>query len=270
MDNNEVINKLIDDINNMLFDYYCHETPFMIQQEEHLKVSSAIFAPIQHQSFNMLNLNNAVFSSINSILEGKLLSPGIYAHQPLNFAAIIELIHPDDQIFFLKFEKAAIQFLLQLPLERAKEFSFGFTIRLMNKQGEFEYFGFSFNVVVCDERGKVWLLMMNSKYCPLYQLKKDSLYRIISIEPFDLIRKSKLFSKKEFIYLTNREKEIVTKVNYGFQKKEIAEILGTKPNTIKTHFSHIIGKSGFSHIHQACLHISKTGIITLFIVFCML
>jgi len=237
----------------------------MLEQEAHLINSSSLLAPIHNQSYNLFNLNNSLFTSINSVHGKKLFKPGIYAHQPLNFDELMDLIYPEHQIFFLKNIKTSIQFLIKLPLNRMNEFGIGFSIKLKTKTEVFEYFSISFKVVLCNEAGKAWLLMMHSKYCPLIQLNKENQYRIISIEPFDLVRKSKLFSNKEFTYLTNREKEVVIEVNNGFQKKEIAEILGTKPDTIKTHFKHIVDKCGFSHIHQACLHIIRTGTLPLWI-----
>jgi DNA-binding CsgD family transcriptional regulator len=259
------INKLKTEINELLSDYDCPVSAQMLEQEEHLVNSSPLLAPLHNQSYHLFDLNKGVFTSTHSIHEKKLLKPGIYAQQPLNSDELIELTHPDDKIFSLKFEKAAIQFLLQLPLDRAKEFSIGYTIRLKTKAGKFECFGISYKVVVCNKAGKPWLLLMHGKYCPLIQLNKSNPYRIVSIEPYDLVKKSKLFSTKEFTYLTNREKEVITEVNNGYQKKEIAEILDASPNTIKTHFKHIFDKCGFSHIHQACLHIIRTGILPLII-----
>jgi len=268
MENKEEISVLATEINDLLSGYYCPVSDQMLEQEKNLVNTLPLLVPIHNQSYHLLNLNRGLFTSIHSIHEKKLLNPGIYANQPLNSDELIELTHPKDKVFSLKFEKKAIQFLMQLPLERAKDFSIGYTIRLKNKAGVFEYFVISYKVVVCNEEGKPWLLMMHCKYCPLIQLNKDNLYRIISIEPFDLVRKSKLFSNKEFTYLTNREREVVIEVNNGFQKKEIAEILGTSPDTIKTHCSNIIEKTGFSHIHQACLHIIRTGIISCWIIIC--
>jgi DNA-binding CsgD family transcriptional regulator len=267
MEKNEEIRLLATEINELLSDYYCPESDQMLEQEKNLANTLPLLTPIHNQSYNLFNLNKSLFTSINSVHKNRLLKPGIYAHRPLNSDELIELTHPDDKIFSLKFEKAALQFLLQLPLNRAKEFSIGYAIRLMTKAGAYEYFAINYKVVVCNEEGKPWLLMMHCKYCPLIQLNKDNQYRIVSIEPYDLIRKSKLFNSKEFIYLTNREKEVVLEVNNGFQKKEIAEILEVKPDTIKTHFSNIVEKSGFSHIHQACFHIMRTGIIYCWIVF---
>jgi DNA-binding CsgD family transcriptional regulator len=265
------IKALVNEINGLLLDYNCPVSPEMNQQKEHLSNSFGILAPLQHQSFHLFDLNKGCFVSANSIHETKLYKPVVIVHQPPYSSQLIELTHPDDIITSLRFELAALQFLLQLPSKRTKEFSAVNTRRLKNKKGEYEYYTISYKVVVSDENEKPWLLMMHCKYSPLMQPRENYQYRIISIEPYDLIRKSKIFDKKEFIYLTDREMEVVAKVNNGYEKVEIADMLHISPETIKTHYKHIVKKTGLSYIHQACLYLVRMGTmplwITLYILF---
>jgi DNA-binding CsgD family transcriptional regulator len=262
-----LISLLKNEMNELLSNYYCPVTPEMNQLKVNLLNSFPVLAPLEKKSYHTFDLNEGFFSSTNSIYEKNLLKPVIYANQQPNSTELIELTHPDDIIFSLKLEIAAIQFLQLLPATRAKEFSMSYPRRLMNKKGEFDCYIISYKVVVSSEEGKPWLLLMHSVLCPLIPSKDDSRYRIISIEPYDLFKKSKIFDKNEFIVLTNREKEVVGEVNKGFTKDKIAESLHISPKTIKTHFKNIAKKAGLSYIHQACLHIIRMGIIPIWMLF---
>jgi len=265
MNKNLQTSTLINEINALLSDYHCPVSDEMHQAKEHLLHSIGLLAPIENQSYHLLDLNESLFISTYSIHQSRLFKPGIGAYQPLNSAELIELTHPDDVISSLKFELAALQFLLQIPEWRANEFGTTYTRRLMNKKGEFEYYSINYKVVVCHESGKPWLLMMHCKYCPLAEPVDENQYRIVSIEPHDLIRKSRIFDRNEFIYLTGREKEVIEEVNKGFEKDKAAKNLHISPETIKTHFRHIDKKTGLSFIHQACLHIVRTGILPIWV-----
>ena len=89
MEKNEEIRLLATEINELLSNYYCPVSDQMLEQEKNLINTLPLLTPIHHQSYHLLNLNNSMFTSINSVHENKLLKPGIYAHQPLNSDELI-------------------------------------------------------------------------------------------------------------------------------------------------------------------------------------
>lgn len=261
------ISVLIDEIKNLLSNYHCHVSAEMKLQKMYLSNSSELLAPIHNQSYHIFDLNEGLFCSTHSIFEKKLFKTALYAHQPLDYALLNELIQPDDQLFSFRFVLAALQFLLQLPAKRAKEFSACYSIRLKNKAGKFEYFCIRFKVLLCNDKGNPWLVMMHCKYSPFELSAAKILHPVIWAEPFDLIRKSKIFDRNEFTYFTKREIEVAEEVNKGLEKVYIADNLNISPETIKTHFRNIVKKSGLNNIHHVCLQISRMGIIPALIAF---
>jgi DNA-binding NarL/FixJ family response regulator len=85
----------------------------------------------------------------------------------------------------------------------------------------------------------------------------SNIYRLVSIEPASLFRKSKLMPKDEYILFTSREKDVIREVNTGKVCSQVAGALFLSEKTIRKHFRNINQKTGLKSTNLSCLYASK-------------
>lgn len=61
--------------------------------------------------------------------------------------------------------------------------------------------------------------------------------------------------------LTEKEREILVLVCDGYTRQEIAEHLGLKENTVKTHFANLLSKTGYPSISKLAINAVSSGYI---------
>ena len=64
-----------------------------------------------------------------------------------------------------------------------------------------------------------------------------------------------------FNELTRREREILRLICEGLSRKEIAERLNIAVNSVKTHFSNILSKTGFESVSKLAIYAVSRGLI---------
>ena len=91
---------------------------------------------------------------------------------------------------------------------------------------------------------------------------------VLSPEIFRLVLRHALrypiksVSLNKVAHITTREQEILLLAAKGMSNKEIAERLGLRPSTIKSHFVEVFSKLGVSSRTEAVINALRSGIIT--------
>ena len=115
-------------------------------------------------------------------------------------------------------------------------------------------------VVLPDTKGKAWVLLVQTKFCPKVIAKNDNRFRYFSAEPADLFQKKLIPTKNKHFTLTPMEKKVAIHVNHGLTKDQIADALHISPYTLNSHYHNINVKLGFSDILQSCTFAEYLGL----------
>lgn len=258
MNNQNTISGLLDKLEEVFANYENTLTPDNHAQKELLSESFKIMEPLYGCGMALFDPNEGAFYSYLPARKNAFPYPAIQVGQKISSASWVSLTHTEDIVFILKMLLAAFEFLNRLPSKRKKEFSFVYPHRIQNNKGGYDCYIHKINVVLNDKTGKPWLILKKSASCTTVMPSVNSnRYRLISIEPADSFRKSKLMPKDEYIMLTNREKDVVREVNTGKVCSEVAETLFLSESTVRKHFSNINQKIGFKSTVHSCLYASK-------------
>lgn len=74
-------------------------------------------------------------------------------------------------------------------------------------------------------------------------------------------QKSTQQSFPDYFQLTDREREVLGLVCDGYTRQEIANHYGVSENTVKTHFSNLMSKTGFPSISKLAIYAVTSGFI---------
>lgn len=259
MNNQNSISSLLEELEEVFANYENTLTPDQHAQKELLSKSLGILAPITDYGMALFESNEGTFYSYQPACKNAFPYPAIQVGQKINSASWVSLTHHEDIVFILKMLLTAFRFLNRLPQKRKKEFSFAYPHRMQNKKGGYDCYIHKLNVVLNDKAGKPWLILQKSSRCTVIPSDNSMRYRLISMEPADLFRKSKLLPKDEYIMLTSREKDVIREVNTGKVCSQVAETLFLSEKTVRKHFRNINRKIGLKSTNHSCLYAAQLG-----------
>lgn len=253
MENDQLISKLKKELNEMYSNGQDLSAPTLSEKGKHIVETMEVIVPKEGQSSTVIDANCGYVFSHNSIHQNLFEIQPVSTHDYIQSGAWIEQTHPESLEFILRIVTAVHRFLHILPPNRIKDFNFIYQHRLLSKNNTYVCLILHFYVLTVNAAKKPELIMMRTKLNPLPPLKDDYVNTLISIEPYKLFKKSKLFDPKEYKALTPAEWEVIELACSGNTYKEVSKLRHTSEDTSRTHFRNINLKLGMHSIKQSCL-----------------
>jgi len=192
--------------------------------------------------FNMFTYNfDLVSNSIVDILG--------YDNSDITLDFLMNLIHPEDRVWFANFEKDATSFLLNLPVEKRKKYKIRMDFRVRKKNGD--YIRILHQTIILELSYNGGALRTLGVHTDITHLKPFGIPQLsyIGIEGEPSFYNVKL--GKPLIPLaeplTKREKEILRLIIMGKNSTEIADILFLSKQTIDTHRKNMLNRNRLKH-----------------------
>lgn len=163
---------------------------------------------------------------------------------------IYRLIHPEDLVEKRLMEYKFFQKTFSMSAEERLKYRGRCRLRMMNRQGVFQYVDNLVQIMENTPSGNVWLI-----FC-LYSLSADQRPEqgigatITHMEHGEVETLS--LSEEHRNILSEREKEILRCIRKGMSSKEIAAALYISVNTVNRHRQNILGKLSVGNSIEAC------------------
>lgn len=133
--------------------------------------------------------------------------------------------------------------------------------RLQDTDGEYVRLLEQIIVLQTDASGKPWLVMAICDASSITDTKLPSSGKIIYINTGETIKSfGEVSSLDPSSILSNREKEILKLIAYGFLSKEIADKLNISINTVNNHRRNILQKTGCNNTFETIKFVSNNGL----------
>lgn len=179
-----------------------------------------------------------------------------YKPEEVTVALFLEILHPDDRAYFLKFEQKVVDFFKALPHERSKYYKVQYDIRLRKKDGKYIRILHQAVQVDYDENNYYRTLSLDTDITHI-KTEGTPCFSIIGLdgEPsYYNIQETKTFTKS-FDLFTRREREILKCIVEGKNSKTIAAELFISLNTVNNHRKNILNKA---EVHTPLELLSKS------------
>lgn len=215
--------------------------PLDFQIEIHKKLLN-IFQPGDYYYF-IFHVRNGEFEYISPQIENIL---GYEADIKAN--EFLSRIHPDDQFYFIEFEKKLHSFFSQLSLDQITKYKVQYDFRIKDRNQNYKRILHQLVIIEFDD-DKNLLRSLGIHTEVSHLIADDSRPRLSFIglenQPsfynINIAKNNALRLSKEF--LSTKEKEILKLVVEGKTTKEISETLHKSIHTINTHRKNIFQKT---------------------------
>jgi len=164
---------------------------------------------------------------------------------------IYNRIYPEDLVEKRMLEYDFFRYVDTLPDEDKMKYVARCRIRIKDRNGKYVYVRNSSRVLRLSPGGKVWLILCCYDLSPEQDLIPDISPRIVNNGTGEVIPLS--LSGRRGSILTEREKEILSKIRDGKLSKEIAGELGISINTVNRHRQNILEKLSVNNSMEAVM-----------------
>jgi len=184
-----------------------------------------------------------------------------YPQSEVTVQFLMDRMHPDDRPWFLNFENKAIEFLIQLPVEKLMKYKRRYDFRLKKNSGEYIRILHQTMVIEHDENGG--LLRILGLHTDITHLKPEGkpVFSIIGMdgEPSYInIDVEKVFAVSNEI-LTPREKQVLTLMIEGKLSKQIANTLNISKETVDRHRKNMLNKTSLNNTGELIAKAIRQG-----------
>lgn len=188
----------------------------------------------------IFNVYNGDFENISPSLF-KVLG---YKPQTMTVGFFLEKIHPQDQSYFLNFEKTVVEFFNKIPAEKIPRYKIQYDFRIKNANNN--YVRILHQLVVLQHNGNV-LERSFGLHTDISHIKIEGipLFSIIGLddEPSFFNIQPKSFFEPSFELLSKREREVLRFIVEGKTSDKIANNLSISIHTVNSHRKHILEKT---------------------------
>lgn len=167
-------------------------------------------------------------------------------------------IHPDDYRVLSAANKV-LEFTLDQPIEKRKDFKHIFEFRGKNADGDYVRLINQHQILELDENGDPWLLMGIADISPNTAPLEVKVHTVNFITG-ETLHLNKV-EEKELIELTRREKEVLLLIRSGMLSKEISDTLSVSIHTVNKHRQNIMRKMNAGNIIEALEYGRKLGLL---------
>lgn len=189
-----------------------------------------------------------IFSPVNREIEihNDAMSTQLgYPIEELSIEFLLQIIHPDDYLRFMDFERTVVAFKQNLPIHKLDKYKSQYSFRVRKANGEYIHILHQSVTIQIDEDGSIIRnLIIHTDISNIKDSNKMSLSFIgLDGEPsyHNVQVDSNYTDKKEM--LTKREKEILLLFSQCLTTEQIAERLFLSPYTVTTHRKNILRKT---------------------------
>jgi DNA-binding CsgD family transcriptional regulator len=165
-----------------------------------------------------------------------------YTLEEMDITAFLSRIHPDDQPWFLEFEKEVHDFLRRVPPEKLTSYKIRYDFRVRHKDGR--YVHVLHQMVMLQHDGAGNPLRSLGIHTSIDHLKTRGTPSLSFIgmegEPSFLDVKT---ARHTSVDLTPREKEVLRLMMEGLQSKHIGDRLGISKATVDKHRKNMLHKT---------------------------
>jgi len=212
-----------------------------------------ILVPSNYYYYYVFNIKNVAFDYFHP----KMASILGYKQSQITVVTIFELIHPDDQIWFLNFEKKVGEFFNQLSLNQIPNYKVCYDYRIRKSNNEYIRILQQSIAIDFDSNGQ--LLRSFCIHTDISHLKthgKPTLSFLgLNEEPSYInVDVNEVFKNKTSL-VTRRERDVLTLIIQGLNSKEISNVLHISKQTVDKHRKNIMEKTNTKNIAEL---VSKT------------
>lgn len=190
-----------------------------------------------------------------------------YAPEDFTFSFFLSLMHPDDEIYFLTFEKKIVELFEKMPTEERLNYKVRYDYRLRCKNGSYKRLMHQMMITeINEEEAKLKTLIVFTDITE-YKPSGTPVLSLIGLngrpsfcnigaetEPDEN-------SKSFHLEFTERERQILALIAVGCSSKEISEQLFISKHTVDTHRKNILRKSPGLNLNQLIALAIKEGYI---------
>ena len=184
-----------------------------------------------------------------------------YPHTKIDLNFFLNLIHPDDQRWFLEFENKVTEFFETLTLQQIPNYKVRYDYRV--KKGNGQYIRILQQVVTIQYSESGGIFRTFGVHTDISHLKMDGrpVLSFIGLngEPSFVDVDVKNSFLKQFLNITEREKEILAMLAEGWKTKDIAMKLFLSPQTVSTHRRNLIKKTKAKNTSEMIVMAIKNG-----------
>lgn len=225
-----------------------------LELEIHKKLLN--FFQVGDYYYMVFNVKNAFFDLVSNELTEVLG----YAKEKVDVPFFLDKIHKDDQPWFLNFENEVVNFFKKLKPEQRLKYKIRYDYRIRKTTGEYIRILQQTTTIQLDESGDVYrTLVLHTDITHLKQSLKPVLSFIgLEGEPSYLdVVVNKLYLPSATI--SNRERQVITKLIEGLQSKQIAEVLNISKLTVDTHRRNLLKKAQVKNTTELVTKAIKEG-----------
>lgn len=190
-----------------------------------------------------------------------IISPNIYhvlGYKPdeMDIYVFLDIIHPDDKPYFLKFEYQAVEFFRHLPFGKVSKYKIQYDFRIRNKKGCYVRLLHQAIPLHFDESNFYRILTIDTDISHLKQEGTPS-FVIMGLDGEPSYHSASMLQLSHDIF-TCREREILKMIVETKSSKEIADKLFISLHTVNTHRKNILAKANCTTpIELVCKAIQK-------------
>jgi DNA-binding CsgD family transcriptional regulator len=166
-----------------------------------------------------------------------------YANVPgMGYQCLVDNSHPDDVLYMLNIQKAALDFLLRQKSDKRLNYKFLYKMRVLTKSGDYIPFSFQIKANAFDKKGNLWLSLAQG-----VPSQTDRFFKPLVISTMDgsfafvpNIKHSKIdYTMPKF---TEREIQMINLLAKNKSIDEICSILQITTSTFKFHRKNFLKK----------------------------
>lgn len=159
--------------------------------------------------------------------------------------------HPNDLEQVMTFMTYIFPLIMNLPKEKRNCINFTVYTRVRNKEGQYFWNSLQYPALYFDKNDNFMFGM--AVYTNIHHLMKVDAEPMMTIldstnsdQQFFTLYTSQHTQgiKKDYIYFSQREREVIALISQGKASKQIADILGISQNTVNNHRQRILKKLG--------------------------
>lgn len=167
-----------------------------------------------------------------------------YEPKEFNSQLLFDIIHPDDRVYLINFEKITTQFINPLPVEEYPYYKYQYDLRFRTKKNIYKRILVQYQVVDYDSSNVLQSFHIHTDISHI-KPEGEPCVSIVGIEGRPSYYNIKNFTlTKSFDLFTKREREILKSIVEGKTSQQIADEFFISLYTVNAHRRNIMEKAG--------------------------
>lgn len=179
----------------------------------------------------------------------------------MGYQCLVDNSHPDDVLYMLNIQKAALDFFFKQKVENRLNYKFSYKMRVLTKSKDFVPFNFQIKAVALDSKGNAWMSLAQGIPSQTDQFFKPLIISTIDKDVVHIpdIKHTKIeYSIPKF---TDREVEMINLLARNKSIDEICSIFQISLSTFKFHRKHFLKKLNAPNSYVAIENARLLGLL---------